>query len=332
MFKKIITLIAVSMSFSTFAGGDRVGNGGDVVVCKNSVELLDIYEARLNGHVLKNPEGQSYKGKLAHLLNKKLIPLQPERAKKYLGNLDTFESEAAFLPGIILNDVDDAGMVAIPKGCKLKQIIIQLSDSERPPGRKRYTVSLDLWNKLDDFNKMALVLHEIVYREAISYKASNSMIVRAFVGEIIRSDFDLKEFIALDLAFSESFEYKKTRIIQTYAPLAITFLQNEYKENTLQAVSNLQFVGEYAGEKFTLTSLTIRLSDEKILQGKMNNYSSIQYMRANESYEISPGVFFKASRTVDYKNGKLLSDNLYDLQVGYNTPAKLNLSFTQVKN
>jgi hypothetical protein len=185
MFKQLLALVLLVTSVSAYAGGDRVGNGGDVVVCGNQVELLDIFEARLNGHTFYHPPGSDYKEMLKNVLERNLKEIQPKRYKRYSNYLETFESEAVFYPGIQLNDIDDAGMVTLPTGCKLEQIIIQLSDNERPPGKKRYSVSLDLWNRLDEFNKMALTFHEIIYREAIEYASSNSMVVRLMVAELL---------------------------------------------------------------------------------------------------------------------------------------------------
>jgi hypothetical protein len=190
------------------AGGDRVGNGGDVVVCGNKVELLDVYEARVSNHVIYKPVGKDYKQMFQDIIQKHLSNIQPVRSARYLNHQGTFESEAQFLPGIELNDVDDAGMVAIPKGCKLKQIVIQLSDDERPAGKPRYTVSLDLWKRLDEFNKAALVLHEIFYREAIEHESSNSMVVRAMVGEVLSTKLNLEIYLALDADFSNTIEFK----------------------------------------------------------------------------------------------------------------------------
>ena len=45
---KYIVVLISSLIFGAkvFATGGTVGNGGDVVVCPSSVELLDVYEAR----------------------------------------------------------------------------------------------------------------------------------------------------------------------------------------------------------------------------------------------------------------------------------------------
>ena len=42
-----ILLLLLAVSFHSFAG-ERSGNGGDVITCPESIELLDSFEARAN--------------------------------------------------------------------------------------------------------------------------------------------------------------------------------------------------------------------------------------------------------------------------------------------
>lgn len=150
-----------------------VGNGGDIVVCKTttgkfkSAELLDFYEARIQRKFeLIEPK--------AHSSEKEIAEEMIERLSIYGTNLsdmlkdfnEHFKKDANFLSGIDLNDADDSFHLFLPKDCSLEQVIIQ-----REPlfaGDARYTVSADLWDLLDPFNKAGLILHEIVYRVLIS--------------------------------------------------------------------------------------------------------------------------------------------------------------------
>lgn len=305
------------------AGGDRVGNGGDVIVCGNKVELLDVYEAKMSNHTLYRPVGKDYKQMFQDIIQKHLSTLQPKRSARYLTNLNTFESEAQFLPGIELNDVDDGGMVAIPKKCKLKQIVIQLSDDERPAGKPRYTVSLDLWKKLDDFNKAALALHEIFYREAIEHQSSNSMVVRAMIGEVLSTTINLEIYLALDASFSEKIEFKN-RTINVYnkSKTTVSLKKNEHQEVVLTLYGNLFFESEFQ----SVPKVIIRLSDGKVLEA--GDY--IRFIRANEKTDFNYGTI-TTDRDTDYEN--FTFKGLKDSTVKYMSPTgTYKLNFSHVNN
>ncbi len=172
------------------ASGDRVGNGGDVVVCGDKVELLDIYEAKRKGFKFLEIKDNAPEIMLKDVLTERLLPFQKMRASKYLKDLEQFYSESEMLSGIHLNDVDDSGVVAIPVGCELQQIIVQLSDDDIQSDGFRYTVNKDLWDKLDNFNKMALMLHELIFKEIIESKSGSSLVVRSMVGQLLKDKMD----------------------------------------------------------------------------------------------------------------------------------------------
>ena len=308
MFKALLFLL-LTTSYA-MAGGDRVGNGGDVVVCGNKVELLDVYEARVSNHVIYKPVGKDYKQMFQDIIQKHLSNIQPVRSARYLNHQSTFESEAQFLPGIELNDVDDAGMVAIPKGCKLKQIVIQLSDDERPAGKPRYTVSLDLWKRLDEFNKAALVLHEIFYREAIEHESSNSMVVRAMVGEVLSTKLNLDIYLALDADFSNTIEFKMHtwNILEKKRP-NIQLGKNEFQEDIIS------FKGHFSSDTSSLDiyQIIIRLDDGKTLEA--GDY--IKFVRANTKTDFFGSQIVIADRDLDFENGQFKGTKDFNLKVTF---------------
>ncbi|MEA9356785.1 hypothetical protein SHI21_11240 [Bacteriovorax sp. PP10] len=333
MFKKMMMLFLMGFSISVLAdenlmGGDRVGNGGDVVVCGKKIELLDIYEARTSGYEIKRPVGKTYQEMIKSLLQTNLLPIQPKRTAKYLKFLESFESEAQFLPGIKLSDVDDAGMVAIPTGCELKQIAIQLSDDERPAGKKRYTVSLDLWNKLDEFNKMSLILHEIIYREAIEHKSSNSMVVRATVGEILKTKLDLNVFLSLVADLSDAIEYKNYRwkVCELCKPV-ITIFTNEYNEQVVK-IEDTSLELEIDGRMTSTPYVELRIFDGKIL---MSNIA--RFLRAGKPSIFlweSGKLIITASQDLDYFSSSFVNPKNASVRFEYLNEKSYILDFKQV--
>ncbi len=199
---KMLILLIVSFITFTATAGDRVGNGGDVIVCGDKVELLDLYEARVRGFKPLKLTTQNHEDMFREVLERRLSQLQPQRASRYREYGQEFFRESLILPGIELSDVADAGLAVIPRGCKLEQIAVQLADGDIIPGANRYTISQDLWDKLDEFNKMALMLHEVIYREAIKKNVGTSMTVRAMVGQLLRDEMDPLLFLRLTQTFS----------------------------------------------------------------------------------------------------------------------------------
>lgn len=167
------------------AVASTVGNGGDVVVCPDRpAEMLDVYEAReLRGIGLSmgSPELDPYAKAAAALAL--LAPHDPQRAETYLEWLREFDGEAKFKEGIELVDVPDSLHVFLPRGCALEQIAIQRDPPFEP--NVRYIISKDLWDLLNADHQAALLLHEIVYRDAIAHHQTDSINARYFVAYLI---------------------------------------------------------------------------------------------------------------------------------------------------
>jgi hypothetical protein len=172
--------------------GYEVGNGGTVVVCKNSkpqivsVELLDFYIARLKWIQFHAAFGNypPVKMKVSFALSR-LSRLDAARAASYQNQADRFDSQTRFTDLAILPDTNDYGDVALPAGCTIEQMIIQknpIVDNEA-----RYLIYRPLWSLLDADNQAGAMLHEIIYRDAIAHGHKNSIKVRA-LNAIVSSD------------------------------------------------------------------------------------------------------------------------------------------------
>ena len=182
--------------------GDEIGNGGDVIVCKDengkitTTELLDFYEARefrkifyfLGDNTLSVIEKVNF-------ALKRIKDISPERFERYSKITDTFFDEVLFLENINLQDIDDSNHVFIPKGCKLEQIAVQ--QEKLFPEDHLFIINKDLWNLLDNDNKAGLILHEIIFTED---KTLDSRKVRYFNSHLtspIIDNYTREEFIAL---------------------------------------------------------------------------------------------------------------------------------------
>lgn len=172
--------------------GGIVGNGGDVLVCETAavetIEVFDIYEARTLRQLTLDLGVDGTVNEKVELALRRLERLDSERAQRYLKQADTFFAEANILPiDFELPDVTDTNEIGKPNNCSLKQIAIQRSPIG--PQDKRYHIADKWWSRLNDDNKAALVLHEIIYREALTLGHQDSTAVRVLVGHIISAEF-----------------------------------------------------------------------------------------------------------------------------------------------
>jgi hypothetical protein len=164
--RKPVLLLSILFSLNALAiGGGTVGNGGDVVVCKDKVMMLDTYEAS----TLRN-----YKTDLGALTDsieakiklavKRLAKVDPYRTAVIAYLASEFMNDTKFVSGVKLRDVKDSEEIFLPEGCVIEQIAIQnIKVVNRDPF---YIVNADLWDRMDNDNKAILILHEAIFRAA----------------------------------------------------------------------------------------------------------------------------------------------------------------------
>ncbi len=179
--KKIFLTANLLFSMNVFAlGGDRVGNGGDVFVCEGQnpqVMMVDLFEAQMSGRKMLLGDPQlSYKENLKNILES-WRARSPYRVAQYLEWLESFESEARFIDNNLVN-VSDEGIIILPDHCTIEQAAIQMKDEFMDGNHPRYTINQRLWKMMDGNSRAALVLHELIFREALSFDNAVSLRVR----------------------------------------------------------------------------------------------------------------------------------------------------------
>ncbi|MGE3608196.1 MAG: hypothetical protein AB7I27_01315 [Bacteriovoracaceae bacterium] len=183
------TLIALSFCCAkvTLAQtGDRVGNGGDAIVCPNRVVLLDYHEMEQRDQKLNLP-GRSMRERVENALarikkmDKARAALVESYALELLADLEKKEQGETSLPKVlftkdILSDVDDSLELTIPAGCEKKQLVVQRAPVF--PGDRRYTIAEDIWQKMDQEQRSLTILHEAWYRTFIDDGSKDSRLAR----------------------------------------------------------------------------------------------------------------------------------------------------------
>lgn len=186
--KILLPFFMVIFSACFSLAGDKILNGGNVIVCKDqtkkiiNVELLDFFEARMNGGQLQFAMGNlTWKEHLNSLLDR-WATVAPLRTKQYSQWLTTFEQESTLISGVTIPPIPDTGSIFIPVGCYIEPAGFQRNEDELFPGVKRYVINKDLWDHMDEIQKAGLVLHEIIYREAIPINHPSTFPTRFLVG------------------------------------------------------------------------------------------------------------------------------------------------------
>lgn len=160
----MVTKLGISFFIFLFSAtcmaGFRVGNGGNVIVCQNFTSSLDLYEGEVQSGFHYQVENVFWKDILASKLQA-LSTVQTPSKDVFLKWLADFDQDAIFVDAE-LGKISDSEHVVKPHNCEVVQAVNQQFDPL--PGEKRYIVSKKLWLQLTDWDKAALVLHELAYR------------------------------------------------------------------------------------------------------------------------------------------------------------------------
>lgn len=156
-------------------GGDRVGNGGDVVFCTHednqAIYVLDEYEA---GAFLKiGDKTQTYYQKV-ELILAKIQTKFPVRYHLYRKNFERFKLSVKFIQ-TKLPEINDSFERTGPL-CYTRQIAYFNINTN---GEVQYFLQRDLWSQLSEDQRAIVVLHELIYTEAVGIGHFESTYVRA---------------------------------------------------------------------------------------------------------------------------------------------------------
>jgi hypothetical protein len=187
LFVLICSLIVTSAS----EAGNRVGNGADVLVCENKREVLvDLFERdeRFGMKAVSGdrPTDNNPVTYLQDILRKQLKKLDPERYLRLARQAEEFWSETNKLSNSVLIDIDDAGVIFLPLGCHLEQLIVQVVPTFK--SEARYYINTERFNALSLEHQSAAILHELLYRELIPFSPDNSIPIRTLTALIFSTE------------------------------------------------------------------------------------------------------------------------------------------------
>jgi hypothetical protein len=165
----------------------RVGNGGFVAVCREGQQtayhLLDYLDGEFRfvqlGKVDLGPDADHIE--YARYAFERLAKFDPVRSAEYLLELERFfdPDNLKFLgPDHKLPVATDSGVDMVPTNCSTEQV----ASNTRPfqPEEPKFWIKKDLWDKLNEVHKAGLIIHEIVYNDALIRGHSTSENARYF--------------------------------------------------------------------------------------------------------------------------------------------------------
>lgn len=269
---------SVVVSFLVTAGpckaGQLVGNGGIVVdgncFGTGSVTmLLDYYESRAE-YGLDVNLGVSTASVMdkVHLALGRLAVVDSARAAVYTTWADAFQPESiAIPPGTSLSPTEDYGQVFRRADCLARQVIVQTQPTFA--GSKRYFIDQPYFQGLSTDDQAGLILHEVVYRDAIMRGHINSKLVRYFVAQLSSSNF-------ASLTASD------------YETLLLETGLDEYRWQTPQSTVRV-FIKSFAAESDATTFCRDLAQDSDLLSfGDINSNFGLHFTRngAPALYEL----------------------------------------------
>lgn len=185
-------LISAAIPAHATQGHDR-GNGGDAIICKNPngkvkyAQFFDLYEAQAKFSMkLIPPQGKNLDEKVVDLINR-VTSQDPVRAQVMKNWYTNFFKETLIRPGMTMVDIPDTGTAFWPAGCELAQLVVQ-TDVNLPLQPFRYTISQDIWDLLDENDKAATVIHELLLREGREHEAYQTSAGVRYLNGLIWAD------------------------------------------------------------------------------------------------------------------------------------------------
>lgn len=151
--------------------GGMDGGGGKVLICPTKsgfkTTVLDLFEAKASGFQIDMGPGRTLNEKIQFVLTR-LENVAPFHAQAYaIWISDFLNKESAFYEDSILPSTEDTGLTILPRNCELVQVVVQRNEEETViPRMARYLVDKDAFLQLDIDSQVALIFHEMIYREA----------------------------------------------------------------------------------------------------------------------------------------------------------------------
>lgn len=191
----LLSLLSAAPSYAQYV----VRNGGYTVQCLNSpIKALEIAEAEAQNIQIRYAPSRTYLAKSKDLITR-IGLVDPAKEKKYLTWLSQWKSQIKWVSALDQYGPNDQGHIELPgANCRLRVGVVQVNETRF--GVQEHWINPSVWHNLNEDQKAALVLHELVYRDLLEENPNaNSSYVRSVNTKIHSIDIftERKEFIDL---------------------------------------------------------------------------------------------------------------------------------------
>jgi len=180
-------------------GGMDSGGGTGFIMQDGSVHFLDIYEAQ-NRHIVLNlgTPGLSVEDRVNEVFEH-IAKVAPARTAIYQDWAKSFYQDIEWIgPDQEIENPSDLGGVIVPANSKIVQLCFQRSGFKADQGlEKRFVVKKDLYDKLPADDQVALIVHEIIYREMLAFNMNSAPNTRMATIEMLNVAFNWKSYVEL---------------------------------------------------------------------------------------------------------------------------------------
>jgi hypothetical protein len=256
----LILLLNVTPVFSLDkeGGGDRVGNGGDVVLCLEHGEekyyVLDEYKS--DSPLEIGEKTLHYSIKVIRLLER-IREHFPARYDAYINIYNNFRANVTYT-NASLPEIDDEGSENT-EGCTKIQAAYFTRNLN---GNYVYFIQKKIWNLLDSDQQAVLLLHEIMYTETIGLGTFISSTVREANRILFNSSyFDPTAFdnqFLFPVQYTGTFGHHIDQFLNAYSErIAINLLDRNWTRlyDQKRIILNLEVLKNRFSSNISVTSL-----------------------------------------------------------------------------
>lgn len=303
------------------AAGVGSSGGGFAVVCRSEshaitfLQLLDFYEARSNGLVIKTAQPNPYEEYRAVLSEMRLLAGDKREVTmtEATAFLEQFERIAKGVQPKDMPKVDDIGtMSPVPGGCAVEPLAVYQDDENI------VYINRELWELLDSQSRVALMTHEAIYYMYRSAGDTVSENTRRVIGRLF-SKLPLRP-IRSGLPNEHLSCSGADKTHGNFSDLIFNIYDNPLDSQS----SILQFDILFGRSPFSFTAIAVpvRIKKEDLTVGlaDSSDSSSLAVFGRNPEInvvhdaEINDGIFAGFHIKFSYENARPMSVALYDRQ------------------
>lgn len=201
--KYTLMLLSLIVSASALASKNFTSEGR-VVVCGARVLQSDLYFLEQDGvETDLGRAGLSYTERFEHLLevNK---PFQHFRMNKLRGGMTTFKKDHRFLDGMALPAISDSKLPGLGKSCHYERAILVTKPTDSEVGHKRFIINRDLWGRMDEDHKTALLLEVLLaHNFSLIGRLPNTFGISRLLRELVRKERNLRRLVEANVKFGD---------------------------------------------------------------------------------------------------------------------------------